>query len=197
MGMKYLFSAVLVWTFLYFPATAAGQSDATGSDQRMAQLVQPTTPLADILEVVKRKSGKTFFVDPRVPLELATGQFVARDFDYSTLLFVLGFHGLAATSAGDAVSIIPLASIRMYPLPVLYEDDDSIDGGEWVTRIVQLKNVPPAQVIPIMRPLLPQAGHIAAHPSSNTIVMVDRYANVKRVIGMINKIDSLTPPRSE
>jgi len=197
MKMRHLSNAVLVLTFLCLPALAAGQSDATGSDEQPVQLGQPTTPLADILQVVKRKSGKSFVIDPRVPLELATGQLVARDFDYSTLLFVLNINGFAVTSVGDTVSIIPLGSIRMYPLPVLYEDDNSIDGGEWVTRIVQLKNVPPAQVVPIMRPLLPQAGHLAAHPSSNTIVMVDRYANVRRVIGLINKIDSLTPPQDK
>jgi len=197
MKMRHLSNAVLVLTILCLPALAAGQSDATGSDQQPVLLGQPTTPLVDILQVVKRKSGKSFVIDPRVPLELATGQLVARDFDYSTLLFVLNINGFAVTSVGDTVSIIPLGSIRMYPLPVLYEDDDSIDGGEWVTRIVQVQNGPAAQMVPIMRPLLPQAGHLAAHPLSNTIVIVDRYANVKRVTGLISRIDSLTPPQGE
>lgn len=197
MCQKFINREVLVLAFLSLPVLAAGQLSDPESDDRSVHLAQPTTPLADILEVVKKKSGKSFIPDPRVPLALVTGQLESRDFDYSTLLLILRNNGLAAVSAGNIVNIIPNGSIRMYPLPVLYEDDDAIDGEEWVTRIVQVQNGPAAQLVPIMRPLLPQTGHLAAHPLSNTIVIADRYANVKRITSLISRIDSLTPPQSE
>ncbi len=76
------------------------------------------------------------------------------------------------------------------------EDDDSIDGEEWVTRVIHLKNAPAAHLVPIMRPIMPSAGHLAANPESNTIMMVDRYANVKRITQMILEMDASTPPQS-
>ena len=101
-------------------------------------------------------------------------------------------NDLAAATIGEFVNIVPSGAIRQYPLPVLYADDDTIDDEEWVTRVIQLENLPASTLVPIMRPLLPRQGHMAASAMSNTILIVDRYANVQRVTEMILRLDALT-----
>ena len=143
---------------------------------------------------ISKKSGKTFLVEARVPPEVVVGQVAVKDVTYPILLTILRNNDIAAAVSGDMVNLVPTRMIRQYPLPVLYEDNDSIADEEWVTRVIQLENAPAPQLVPIMRPLLPSAGHLAANPMSNTIIIVDRYANVRRVTEMILKLDSLTPP---
>jgi general secretion pathway protein D len=157
----------------------------------------PTTSLADILDAVSKKSGKKFLVGHEVRPEVVTGQLGPKDLDYSSLLLVLRNNDLAAATVDGIVNIVSARIIRQYPLPILFEDDGSIDGEEWVTRVVHLENAFAPELIPIMRPLLPQAGHLAANPASNTILIVDRYDNVKRVTEMIFRMDSLTSDQPE
>jgi general secretion pathway protein D len=46
-----------------------------------------------------------------------------------------------------------------------------------------------AQLVPILRPLIPQYGHLAAHPPSNLLIISDRAANVDRMLRIIERID--------
>jgi len=62
-------------------------------------------------------------------------------------------------------------------------------GDELVTRVIPIKNVPAAQMVPILRPLVPQQGHLAAYPNSNVLVVSDRAANIDRLTSIINRID--------
>ena len=57
----------------------------------------------------------------------------------------------------------------------------AVKGDELVTRVIKVENVPAAQLVPILRPLVPQQGHLAAYPDSNMIVISDRGALTSRV----------------
>lgn len=189
-----LICAVLIFVT---PAIAAEDTDKAISADHVVPASMPETPLADILESVGKKTGKKFLVDARVQPEVVVGQLKSNEVTYAVLLTILRNNDLAAASMGDIVNVVPTGMIRQYPLPVLYEDDDSFGDEEWVTRVIRLENAPAAQLVPIMRPLLPRAGHMAANPLSNTIIIVDRHANVRRVTEMIQKLDSLTPPQPD
>src|SRR5690606_12406000 len=54
---------------------------------------------------------------------------------------------------------------------------------------IRLENVGAAQLVPILRPLIPQYGHLAAHQTSNMLIIVDREANVQRMLDIVNRMD--------
>ena len=62
-------------------------------------------------------------------------------------------------------------------------------GDQLVTRVIEVNNVAAAQLVPILRPLVPQQGHLAAYPGSNMLVISDRGANIARLEKIIRKID--------
>jgi general secretion pathway protein D len=68
-------------------------------------------------------------------------------------------------------------------------DDASIAADEWVTRVLTTTNVEAAQLVPILRPLLPQSAHLAAHATTNQLIVVDRYANVRRITEIVRTLD--------
>ena len=146
-------------------------------------------PLIEVLDSVRQQTGRTFVVDVRVHPQLVVGQLAAGEIDYHSLLVVLRNNGLAAIKAGELTTVIPTAYVRQQPLPVLHEDDPTIDDEEWITRVIKVHNTEAAQLVPIFRPLLPQAGHMAAHMGSNTLTIVDRAGNARRVAELVRTVD--------
>src|SRR5204863_501539 len=92
-------------------------------------------------------------------------------------------EGLAAAPpppAGDVVKILPDANARQIP-SIDLPDHVSATSDEIVTQVIDVKNVSAAQLVPILRPMIPQYGHLAAYPSSNILIISDRAGNVNRM----------------
>lgn len=151
----------------------------------------PTASLLDLVQAVEKKSGKDFLIAGPVPERVVAWPMNIRDVDYETLLTVLANNGFAVVQAGKFANIVPLNSVRMYTMPLLLQDDESVAGLEWVTRIVQLENSSAQELVPIVRPLLIQAGHLAAIKESNSILIVERYGNAKRIAEILEQLDKL------
>ena len=150
----------------------------------------PPVQLATVLETVGKKTGRVFLTEDGVPSEIVVGQLQAKDLTYSTLLIVLFNNNLAAVTVGDVTNIVDAARVRQHALPIILEDNDAIDGYEWVTRVVEVRNTNAAQLVPILRPMVPQMGHLVAHTGSNTLVIAARYDNAKRLADIISRIDA-------
>ena len=148
----------------------------------------PTVELAPILERVGRAANKRFLADGRVGPQIYLGGTEPNDITYPVLLSILRANNLAAVEIESRVNIVPVNDIRSYPLPMIQNDDASIPADEWVTRVLTTSNVEAAQLVPILRPLLPQWAHLAALPSSR-LVVIDRYANVRRIAELVRLLD--------
>jgi general secretion pathway protein D len=81
-------------------------------------------------------------------------------------------------------------------LPMITKDDASIPDDEWVTRVIHLNAFEAVQAVPILRALLPQQAHLAAIESQNTLIIVDRYANVRRLTEILQTLDKAATPKS-
>jgi general secretion pathway protein D len=107
---------------------------------------------------------------------------------YEAFLALLQVHGFVAAPSGDVLKIIPDANSRTMPgndLP----DRLSATSDEIVTQVVSVTNVSAAQLVAILRPLMPQNAHLAAYPSSNMLILADRANNVNRMLRIIRRID--------
>jgi hypothetical protein len=148
----------------------------------------PTVALSDVLERVTRDSNKQFLVDLRTPQQIFLGGARIEDVNYPLLLSILRANGLAAATIEGRVNIVRDDTIRAYPLPIVNTDDPKIPADEWVQRIITTSSVDTAQLVPVLRPMLPQSAHMAASPPRSLIV-VDRYANVKRITETVKALD--------
>ena len=66
-----------------------------------------------------------------------------------------------------------------------------------VTRVIQVDHVAAAQLVPILRPLVPQQGHLAAYPATNVLIISDRAENVSRLVSIIHRIDKVSDSEIE
>lgn len=145
--------------------------------------------IRQIVEAVGEVTGRNFIIDPRVNAKvtmLSSTPMTAEAF-YEAFLSILQVHGYVAVTSGDLIKIVPDATARQYAGPI--GSAGAAGADDIVTQVIQVQNVGAAQLVPILRPLIPQYGHLAAHPGSNMLIVSDRAANVSRMVTIIRRID--------
>ena len=141
-----------------------------------------------IIQAVSAVTGKNFIIDPRVRQEVTmiSSTPMSPDAFYEAFLSILQVHGYAAVTSGDIIKIIPDASVRQFPTAL---SSSGAAADDIITQVIAVQNVGAAQLVPILRPLIPQYGHLAAHPGSNMLIISDRSSNVARMVSIIRRID--------
>ena len=148
---------------------------------------------ADINALVESMSvltGKNFIVDPRVKGKVTIISAKAMDEKelYEVFLAVLGVHGFAAIPGDNVIKIVPAAGAKQESVPTV-ELRSRVEADQIVTRIIQVQNVSAAQIVPILRPLIPPQGHLAAYTPTNVLIISDTAGNVERIAAIIARID--------
>lgn len=147
---------------------------------------------ADIHEFVSQVAeitGKTFVIDPRLKGNVTVISNVSLDQEgvYALFLSVLRVHNFTATESGQVVRIQQQATGKQTPgaRGALSE----VAPEELVTRVIAAQNVESAELVKILRPLIPQYGHIAAVAQPNVVIISDHADNILRLREMIQQID--------
>jgi general secretion pathway protein D len=146
--------------------------------------------LTQIVEAVSQITGKTFIVDPRVRAQVTilSQTPMTPDAFYEAFLSILAVHGFVAMPTGGVIKIVPDANARQLPANDL-PGSVSSTSDEFVTQVIALRNVNAAQLVPVLRPLIPQNGHLVAYQQSNMLIISDHAANVNRLMRIIQRID--------
>jgi general secretion pathway protein D len=151
-----------------------------------------------LIATVSEITGKNFIVGPNVEgrVTVVSARPMLPDEVYDVFLSVLRVHGYAAVPAGSMVKILPEA--------VAQQDGAVASAGaalhganELVTQVVPVRHVSATELVPILRPLLPQGGQLIAHPASNSLVVSDRAGNVERLVSIIQRIDTASDAQVE
>lgn len=155
------------------------------------------TPLVQLIETVSKKTGKNFILDPRVAGNAVLIGIDPAKVSYADLLTILQVNGYAAVETGGLVRVMPDSLGRAAPSPLI-DGNEKHPDAEIVTRVLRVKSISSPQLVPILRSLLPQSAHLAAVACTNELIIVDTYANVRRiesVVAAMDKGEPLTPPK--
>ena len=147
---------------------------------------------ADIREVVTQISaitGKSFIIDPRVKgnVTVVSNTKMDRDTTYELFLSVLRVHGYAAVPSGNVIRIVQQVLAKQSGNPGDFSDNTSSE--ELVTQVISVRNTASAELVKILRPLIPQYGHIAGLTSPNALIISDHASNIARLAEIVNRID--------
>ena len=162
--------------------SAAALAQPQPQPQRQGPQLTPNYRDADIRVVadqVQQVIGRTIVVDPRVRAQVTvlSNAPMSPDAFYKLFESVLNVHGFVALDSGSAIEIVPDANARFG------------EGDDYVSQAIVLENINAAQLVPILRPLLPQSAHLAAHPASNSLIVADRPQNIQRMLRLIQRMD--------
>ena len=170
---------------IVFLPVAVGAEEVTLNFKRM--------DINQLIELISEVTHKTFIVDPRVKGEITviSNQPMNSDQVYEVFLSILSVHGFAAIPTGNVTKIVPDNLAKSQNTPVLL-DNETLAGDSIITQVVSIKHVSAAQLIPLLRPLIQQQGHLVAYPENNTLVISDQASNVQRLLKIIHRIDQVS-----
>jgi len=154
--------------------------------------------ISALISTVAEVTDRNFIIDPRVKGKVTVISSRPMDSDevYQVFLSILKVHGFAAVPSGEVIKIVPDVNAKQDGIPTA-NDGSPGRGDEMVTRVVQVDNVAAAQLVPILRPLVPQQGHLAAYPATNVLIISDRANNVERLLTIIRRIDQVSDSEIE
>ncbi|MFI8744081.1 type II secretion system secretin GspD [Pseudomonas sp. NPDC077186] len=141
--------------------------------------------IREFIDQVAAITGQTFVVDPRVKgqVNVVSNTPLGLTEVYQLFLSVMATHGFSVLTQGDQARIVPNAEAKAEA----GEGRPAPDRLE--TRLIQVQHAPVAELIPLIRPLVPQYGHLAAVTSSNALIISDRSANIARIQDLMRQLD--------
>jgi general secretion pathway protein D len=147
------------------------------------------TNIRSFIEWIAKATGKNFIIDPRVTgkVTVISNEAMAPEEAYRVFLSVLQVHGFSAIESADAVKVIPDANAKQTGVPLV--DDNELNDDQLVVRVIRTEHVPATQLVNILRPMVPQVGHLAAYPDSNALIISDRASNINQLLKLVAEID--------
>ncbi|MGH8598026.1 MAG: secretin N-terminal domain-containing protein, partial [Gammaproteobacteria bacterium] len=142
------------------------------------------------ISAIAELTGKNFVIDPRVKGQVTVISSAPTDPEalYEVFLSVLKVNGFAAVPTGKVIKIVPDLNAR--------QEGAADDTGSTVTRserivtaVVPTNYVNAAELVPVLRPLLPQEAHLAATSRADALVVADSAANVNRIMRIVRELD--------
>ena len=118
------------------------------------------TDLREFITQVSEISGRSFVVDPRIKGNVTVISSTPMDKKsvYELFLSVLRVHGFAAVPAGSTTKIVQQVLAKQSGNPF---DFEKVNSEEIITRVVSVTHAPAQELVKILRPLIPQHGHVA------------------------------------
>jgi general secretion pathway protein D len=185
------FALALLTIAVFSTAPSASMSAAPEESERpqAAPSDDAGVPILTLLRAVAKRSGKKILIDPKVHGNVQIIGEEPGSVTYSELLTILQVQGFTAVEGAGFVRVIPETIVRQSALPVVMGTTIYPDA-QYVAAVIPVRKMPAASLVPILRPLLPQQAHLAAAICSNSILMVDSYANIRRIESLIAALDT-------
>jgi general secretion pathway protein D len=190
-----LISAVLFISVLT-PVSAYAFSAEDCKKQKGVTLNFVNVEIREVITSISDCIGKNILIDTRVngKVTILSKTPLRKESVYDVFLDVLRAHNYVAIEQGDVIKIIPLEEAKQNPT----SSSHAIPGGaEQITRIIKIKNVSAAQLVPVLRPLMPREAYLQAYMDTNTLVLSDSEKNIRRLLRIIDNMDKPNPDRDE
>ncbi|PND34884.1 type II secretion system protein GspD [Achromobacter sp. HZ01] len=184
---------------------AAGTAHAQQTDNRVS-LNFVDTDIPAVLRALSLFTQRNFLVDPRVKgkLTLVSDRPVDSKQALAMLTGALRLQGFAIVDVDGVTRVVPEADAKLQgsavvggtrpaagapPGPVPVAAFAKRAGGEMLTRVFPLKYENAANLVPVLRPMVPPNNPINAYPGNNTLVVTDYADNLERIAAVIARID--------
>lgn len=134
-------------------------------------------------------TGKNFAVDPRVRgnVTVISNKPLNKSEVYDLFLGVLNVNGVVAIPSGNTIRLVPDSNVKSSGIP--YDGRHRATGDQIVTRVIWLDNTNANDLIPALRPLMPQFAHLSAVAGTNALIVSDRASNIYQLETIIRNLD--------
>ncbi|WP_250461624.1 type II secretion system secretin GspD [Microbulbifer litoralis] len=172
----------------------AERSESAGKMQAQSReevtLSLQDADIYDLIDWASDFTGKSIIVHPNVKgrVTVVAGDPMTREEAFRIFMSVLQVNGFALIEQGDTLKVVPEALAGQQGIPVV---DGSVDVSpeSLVVRTIEVQNISAAQLVALLRPLIPKTGHLAADAGTNTLILAERAANIDEIVHLVHQLD--------
>jgi general secretion pathway protein D len=147
--------------------------------------------IRSVIATISKETGKNFLVDPRVKGKFTIYSATPIDADalYEVFIGALRTHGYTTIEQSGITHIVPLMQAKQSPTSVSSHKLTK-PSSKQITQVVKIHHISAVKLIPVLRPLMPKEGYIAAYASTNLIILSDSEKNIARLKQLIQSMDT-------
>ena len=171
-------------------APLAGLETGKGSDGNAVTLNLKDADIQAFISAVSELTGRNFIIDPRVKgtVTVVSSAPTEPDALYEVFLSVLKVNGFVAVPSGNVIKILPDINGRQEGTAA-HAAGRAQGLEQLTTAVIPTTYVNAAELVPVLRPLLPQEAHLAATARADALVMADTASNVNRIMRIVGELD--------
>ena len=179
-------SCALLLCLVVWPTSAV---TAENNEQQTWQMATKRADIQEFVAQVAKITGKTFIVDPKLKgqVTVISDTPLGKDGVYALFLSVLRLQNYTAVPSGDVVRIQQSATGKQ--TPGVLGRPESAAPEELMTEVIAVQNTASSELLKLLRPLIPQYGHIGSVTTPNVVIISDHADNILRLKKLIREID--------
>ena len=162
---------------------------AEDAGQKTWQMATKGANIQEFVAQVARITGKTFIVDPKLKgqVTVISDTPLGKDGVYALFLSVLRLQNYTAVPSGDVIRIQQSATGKQ--TPGVLGRPEAAAPEELMTEVIAVQNTASDELLKLLRPLIPQYGHIGSVTNPNVVIISDHADNILRLKKLIREID--------
>ncbi len=183
--------AVLLALAVLSPTTAWAQDE----DETKLKLDFQNAELADVIRSIGKSTKRNFVFDDRVrgTVTVISEQPVTMDEAFRVFESILNLKGFSIVKGpGGIEKIIPTREAPQSALPLVGDGAPTSERDQFITRLIPLKYVKVDSISETFRQLSSKDANLIAYAPTNTLILTDTQANIRRVLNIIKQIDVST-----
>ena len=162
---------------------------AENAEPETWQMATKGANIQEFVAQVARITGKTFIVDPKLKgqVTVISDTPLGKDGVYALFLSVLRLQNYTAVPSGDVIRIQQSATGKQTPGAL--GRPEAAAPEELMTEVIAVQNTASDELLKLLRPLIPQYGHIGSVTNPNVVIISDHADNILRLKKLIQEID--------
>ena len=174
------------------PGQEIPQAKGFSQGDELVQIDFKDVELTVVIETIARITGRNFIYDDRVrgrvtivsPSPVSVNQAFAV---FESVLKIKGFT--AVPGPGGALKIIPIRDAKESSIETVRGNKPSPNRDVFVTRLVPLLYIDAEEITNTIKPLVSKDASMVAYEPTNTIILTDTEANIRRLMSILAAID--------
>ena len=178
-------TGLALWLLLLLPCPTSAVAD-----DDLLTINMQNADITAVIQWIAEQTQKKIVIDPRVKgkVTVLANEPMSLDQAYQVFLTMLDVYGFAVVENGGVLRIFPASMAKSSPSQLI-ENFQSLQGSEQILYVFQAENISATQLSQLLKPLIAPSGYLAPYPETNSLIIVDEAANVKRLVSMIRQMD--------
>jgi len=180
---------------LFAGAGPAWAQDDTPAGETTVNLDFQDAEITEVIAVIAKATGKNFLYDDRVRgrVTVMSEEPVSVDEAYRVFESILQVKGFTTVpSPGGILKIVPLRDAKENPIDTVTGSQPFENRDTFITRLLPLRYVKADAISDTLKPLVSKEASVIAYAPTNTLIITDSAANIRRLVNIIDEIDVST-----